>query len=348
MKDSEIVHIIIPTYNYKIFITDALESAIKQTYKNITITVLDDGSTDNTFETVSKYLKKYNNINYEKNETNIGQISTLNKGLSTTKTKYAVILAADDILHKNFIAETVKKIKKYNVGLVFGGDVIIDKKGKTVSELLIKTDSCHKDACWFFKDGVRIPAISGVLFDVEKVRKIKLTFDEDIKRCPDVYFWLRIGEKFGTYYIGKALVKKRLHGTNSSYGHFRERIEDYDRIINDFLSDHPYYYENKNRMFKICLGCALFAIRFNERKIALNYLRKSIRYLSLKNISFKYIGLITLVLMPKFIRKMLINYYDYHKFRIAPPYSLTTSLFLFNILSYQELFREFFHNCNFL
>jgi len=87
------VSVVIPTFNCAQFIIEAIESVLNQTYKNYEIIVVNDGSTDNTEEVLSSYLKKIKYIRQE----NGGPSKARNNGINNSKGEYIAFLDADDI-----------------------------------------------------------------------------------------------------------------------------------------------------------------------------------------------------------------------------------------------------------
>ena len=80
-----LVSVVIPNYNYAQYLSDAIESVLKQTYQNIEIIVVDDGSTDNSREIASRYLDRITLVRKE----NGGVSSARNEGLSISKCAYS-------------------------------------------------------------------------------------------------------------------------------------------------------------------------------------------------------------------------------------------------------------------
>jgi glycosyltransferase involved in cell wall biosynthesis len=100
------VTILIPVYNLnKKYIINAIKSVIIQTYTNWELIIIDDASTDGTYEHVLEYLNtiKNNKIKLLKNNYNVGCYVSLNKAIQISTGKYITRLDSDDIYHKNKI-----------------------------------------------------------------------------------------------------------------------------------------------------------------------------------------------------------------------------------------------------
>lgn len=94
MDNSPLVSVIIPCYNHENYVSEALESVFNQTYKNIELIVIDDGSTDNSVALVQEIQKKH--LFTFIAQQNMGVCKTLNKAISLSKGEYIALLASDD------------------------------------------------------------------------------------------------------------------------------------------------------------------------------------------------------------------------------------------------------------
>lgn len=103
---NSLVSVIIPSFNYALFIEDTLESLRNQAYTNLEIIVIDDGSTDHTSAVVEKYRLLDDRIKYIFQE-NKGLPAARNTGLKIAKGKYIQFLDADDLLSKDKILHQV-------------------------------------------------------------------------------------------------------------------------------------------------------------------------------------------------------------------------------------------------
>lgn len=110
-----LISVIIPTYNRALMLGSAIESALKQTYNNLQIIVVDDGSTDNTEEIVKS---KYPEVKYVLQEHG-GQAKARNTGLRNADGQYIASLDSDDVWTPQFVEKMVAKLEAENLDFVF-------------------------------------------------------------------------------------------------------------------------------------------------------------------------------------------------------------------------------------
>lgn len=108
---NKLVSIIIPCYNSERTVLETIESALIQTYTNLEIIVVDDGSTDDSLYLVQKKAIDYQNLFiYAKD--NEGLPATRNFGFTKSKGDYVVFLDSDDLLSETFVSECMKVIEQ--------------------------------------------------------------------------------------------------------------------------------------------------------------------------------------------------------------------------------------------
>lgn len=213
-----LVSIIIPVYNGERYIADAIDSAIKQTYKNIEIIIVDDGSTDNT----EQIVKRYPNVRYIK-KSNGGVASALNKGIAEAEGEYISWLSHDDLYHANKIASQVKIL----------ADLPKDLREKTfiysayehMNEELVIYDKFepHRNLPLSKLEHEHYPAIFGLingcttLIPVKALKDIGL-YNEDLYYTQDIDMWFRLLPKVNVVYQSEITLISRKHkaqGTNN-------------------------------------------------------------------------------------------------------------------------------------
>ncbi len=109
MKEA-LVSVILPTYNRAHIIRGPLESVLNQTYSNLEIIIVDDGSTDETYELISSYTDS--RICYIRQGTNNGVSSARNAGISRATGEYIAFQDSDDIWHPEKIAKQIEVFQK--------------------------------------------------------------------------------------------------------------------------------------------------------------------------------------------------------------------------------------------
>ena len=121
MKTNDLVSIIIPCYNYGQYLEECVQSALNQTYLNIEIVIVNDGSTDDTKEIALMYHKQYPKkvifINQEKQ----GVSKARNNGIAQSKGIYILPFDADDIMDHNMVERCMETIKSTHTDIVYTG-----------------------------------------------------------------------------------------------------------------------------------------------------------------------------------------------------------------------------------
>lgn len=239
-RNLPLVTVIVPCYNHERYVTETIESIVNQTYENIELIVIDDGSKDNSVNIIQKLANKYGFTFIHR--ANKGLSATLNEGLKLSKGKYFSAIASDDIL----MAEKIEKQVEFmelnpEYGMCYGKIVYFENAIENTSEYL----NSSKQG-WVFDDllidGSFIPAPSA--FIRKKVFDIVGGYDETLW-IEDWDMWLKIAQKFQVGYVDEYLAYYRRHDTNISNQTLKmyeaEKIilnkyrdyKNYERVIND-------------------------------------------------------------------------------------------------------------------
>lgn len=166
----------------------ALNSVLAQTYKNIEIIIVDDGSIDNTGTLVQDYQKTHNNIRYIKHETSKGGNAARNTGIKQASGFFIAGLDDDDEFLPNRIEVLVQNYKK-EYALITSRSLKIFKTHKLKTKFKEKIDL--KTILYYNVVG------NQVLVEREKILSVGL-FDENLKRYQDYDLWLRIIQMYGS------------------------------------------------------------------------------------------------------------------------------------------------------
>lgn len=204
-----LVSIVIPVYNGANYVSEAIESALKQTYKNIEIIVVNDGSTDNTEKIVKKYGDK---IRYFYKE-NGGVASALNLGIKNMKGEYFSWLSHDDVYYPNKIERQIEELKNINKdNILYSGFELINDK----SELLYAWEIASKNEYRKLNNSFYALLLSGLnfcsLLIPKKVFYEVDFFNEDLKCTQDYDLLFKIFKNgYKIKYMPEVLLQNRIH-----------------------------------------------------------------------------------------------------------------------------------------
>jgi alpha-1,3-rhamnosyltransferase len=224
MKNNPLVSVIIPAYNHEMYIEDALQSVINQTYKNIEFIVIDDGSTDRTAEIIEKFKKKNQDKKIQfVSKKNEGVCKTMNMGLAMATGDYIACLASDDKWIENKLEVQVAFMENNkSIGLVCS-DAYFSKFNQDTD---LKWSSYKKGMDQYFRKGIQNcnmyevllarPLLCAVTVMIRReIFKEVDYFDEQLP-SEDTDMWLRVARQYPIGYIDQPLVYYRMHGTNVS------------------------------------------------------------------------------------------------------------------------------------
>lgn len=111
------ISVVVPVYNEEEYLTECLNSILNQTYSDLEIIVVDDGSTDQSGEICEQFQARDNRVKVI-HKKNGGLISAWKCGVNNSKNDYICFVDSDDLIQKNHIRDMVKAVKKYNADLV--------------------------------------------------------------------------------------------------------------------------------------------------------------------------------------------------------------------------------------
>ena len=224
MKHKPLVSVIMPAYNHELYVEEALQSVINQTYKNIEFIIINDGSTDRTSEVIEKFIKIHQNENIQfVNKNNEGVCKTMNMGLAMATGDYIAFLASDDKWIENKIEAQIAFMENNkNIGLVCS-DAYFTKFN---IDTTIKWSNYKEGMDQYFKKGIQncnmhevllarplLCAVT-VMLRCEIFNEVEY-FDEQLPG-EDTDMWLRVARKYPIGYIDQPLVYYRMHSTNFS------------------------------------------------------------------------------------------------------------------------------------
>ncbi len=239
------VSILIPFYNAENFICDTMESVIAQTYKNIEVIMVDDGSTDNSLLIAQEYEQTYRNIKVYTQE-NKGASIARNKAFSMSSGEYIQYLDGDDILDPEKIEMQIIALKDYDDEAVAFAKVGNFKN--TIGDTVFRNESINKnyvEPLQYLLDswGKLESAITVSWLTPKKLIEKVGGWDEKLSKNDDGEFFARIVYHASTLiYVPKSIAHYRVGNSSSLSNNMSKkaeisRLHSYGKYI-DLVEDH--------------------------------------------------------------------------------------------------------------
>jgi glycosyltransferase involved in cell wall biosynthesis len=231
------ISVVVTCYNYGRYLEGCLRSVLDQTFQDLEIVVIDDGSTDDTPQVMARFAA-VPNLRYHRRE-NGGHASAKNLGIRESRGEFIAFMDADDLWGPDKLVKQIRLFANPRVGVVYSRGTVIDKTGKpieNVSTAKFLQPRAGQVTDWLFQDNF-------VWFSSAVVRRTCLeTFgglDESFEMGNDWDMWLRISTRFEFAYVDEPLVSYRVghEGQMSKKIETRQRCT--DRTMARFLENFP-------------------------------------------------------------------------------------------------------------
>lgn len=208
-----LVSVIMPVFNSSKYLQIAIDSILSQTYENIELLIIDDGSIDNS----AAVIKLFNSpkIKFFQNEKNIGVSATRNRAIDLSKGKYITLMDSDDISPNYRIEKQVDFLEKNNeYGLIGGHYERFSKYG------FFNKRKIHKHSLIQEENQVKLNFMGSIagptsMFKASIIKENNLYFDINLKIAEDYDFWRRIGLLTKVTNIDEILLHYRKHADNT-------------------------------------------------------------------------------------------------------------------------------------
>ncbi|MTK52600.1 glycosyltransferase [Paludibacter sp.] len=331
------ISVIIPNYNYAIYLKQRIESVINQTYQDFEVIILDDHSTDNSKSIIEEYKNhpKIKKIVYY--EANSGSpFIQWNKGIEYATGEWIWIAEADDYADKHFLEKVIKNgIESNDIVISYCQSLKTDSMGNIAGSWndWTKDLGCIFDNN-FIIDGLSyiekflyfkntIPNASGVIFRKKAFIEVGRT-DIDVKYCADWLLWLKLLTIGKLAFCAENLNYFRDHQLSVIASSNREKelfIYKYDIFLRKkfiaFLKTKIHSKKNlgsflylveifKHQLSIECEAEAIFLRDNGEKRHALYHMIRALKYTNQKKRIF--CALLSKILLPKSARHLVKSY----------------------------------------
>ena len=283
MSSKPLVSIVIPCYNHEKFVKDTIQSVIDQTYLNIELIIIDDGSTDSSVSIIEEMIEQCEQrfVRFKfKNRSNKGLSATLNEAIIWCEGEYYSALASDDIIFKDKTQIQVELLSENkNIVAVHGGVILINDNNEEGDTWISET------RVYSFKDIIlhehNLPAPTQMA-RLESIKKAGC-YDPNII-IEDWYMLLKLSEFGDILYIDHFFAYYRQHDSNMSKNMLKihqgrlEVIACFKNSKHYQKAFHNIKWINANEKYK------------DDQRYQLGYLQAAflIKPLKVSNVFFKY------------------------------------------------------------
>lgn len=228
--ESDLVSIIIPVYNGEDYIQESVQSAILQSYSNIEIIVVNDGSTDQTIEKLKQFNSNIKLISKE----NGGVASALNTGICEANGDYIAWLSHDDIFYSSKILKQIRFLIDHPGFIACYADFqIIDPEGNPVKNIITPWYPAKEIPFQFLKNmyinGSTTLIRKQILLDVG-------LFNPNLLHTQDLDMWLRLSKIGEIGKVEEILLKSRSHPLQGSLN-FEKQIFEEQNFFNQLVRE---------------------------------------------------------------------------------------------------------------
>jgi glycosyltransferase involved in cell wall biosynthesis len=298
------VDVIIPTHNC-IYISEAIESVLHQTHRYTHITIVDDGSTDDTKNIIAEFVDTFPgriSYHYQKQK---GPAAARNTGIQKSKNEYIAFLDADD----RWLPKKIEKqLALFNlnseIGFVYCDNYFMDQDGKIINNYVRKVKLLEGNILLdFFMDFFLIT--SAIILKRSCLKQSGI-FNENLEVGEDFEFFLRLAKYFNAGVVKEKLFKRRVwKGSLSKQDFEKNKIVDIE-TLKKFISGHPTFYKKHRRVIKKRISDMYFkfgyALRKHGNKVkALIKIVSSLKYHVRANVAKELV----VCLLPNWIIKIL-------------------------------------------
>lgn len=265
------VSVIIPNYNHASFLTQRIESIILQSFTDYELIILDDASTDDSIDIITRYAKDNKLTHVVYNKKNSGSpFVQWKKGIELARGEYIWIAESDDWAETFFLEKLVPILDQNpKIGLVYSDSLVHKEDGEITKFSILnnKFDYTNKWSCDYISSGSEemnklaffctINNVSAVLFRKEALLDVQLPID--FRFMGDWYVYVQIATK-GWYiaYSNKTLNNYRYHANNTTKKSYCSLQYIYERfVLVDFIINNCKYINQsaiKNNLYDYTIG----------------------------------------------------------------------------------------------
>ncbi|MGD6806486.1 MAG: glycosyltransferase [Candidatus Bathyarchaeia archaeon] len=223
------VSVLMGSYNHELYLAEAIESVLNQTFSDLELIIIDDCSSDASKDIIRKYQERDSRVKPIFHSQNTGIARAMNDGLKEAKGEYLTFIGSDDLWLPFKLEKQLEVIKRHEDEIIWSEGQIINAKGESTGQLMTQfLFSPKKRTGNLFQELLYEDFIFGQSVMLKTRYAQEIGFDEKYQFVNDHMFFVSQSRKHNFVFIPQTLAKYRLHGKNTTLRHsavwFKERI----------------------------------------------------------------------------------------------------------------------------
>lgn len=206
-----LVSVVIPAYNSGRFIKETVESVFAQTYTNLEILLVDDGSTDDLRDRAALLCAQDSRLRYIYQD-NRGVSDARNSGFEKCRGEYVAFLDADDVWLSGNISAKIEKLRMGEFGLVHSDASVIDDNSRPTGKVIVGREGYVLDKLLAW-EGTSIPGPSSILVPRSVIERVG-GFDTNLSTSADQDFFFRVASRYRIGRVPYVTWHYRMHEHN--------------------------------------------------------------------------------------------------------------------------------------
>lgn len=200
------ISVVMPVYNAKAYVAEALQSVLDQTYRNFELLVIDDGSTDDSRAVIQRFHDP--RVVIAENLQNVGVVATLNKLLRLSRGNFIARMDADDIAEPDRFVKQLNFLNSHPEVDIVGGAIQYFGGIKRPYTVVFPTD--HEDirVALLFYCSLAHPTL---MFRRSLIDRNLLQYSDDFRHAEDYYLWTQLLQQVRSANLTDVLLRYRLH-----------------------------------------------------------------------------------------------------------------------------------------
>jgi glycosyltransferase involved in cell wall biosynthesis len=228
-SSTPLVSVVMPVYNAEKYLPQTIESILNQSYKNFEFIIIDDCSTDKSWEIIQRYAKRDKRIKGFKNKKNLGHKLSLQlaKKYINKKSEFIARMDADDVADLSRLEKQINFLVNNSDYVIVGSNlIVIDENNKVLGKRLYPINDSEIRKTMFFKNPFAHPT---VLIKKEPFFQIGF-YKSDFYYAEDYYCWYKLLQLGKGHNLKEFLLKYRIHSSQVKSKSLKKQLNETIKI----------------------------------------------------------------------------------------------------------------------